>query len=72
MPSILISKEGFIALTQYCIHSHVSCILLRILYMLRKSVAQCGVLLKVSTAATCPVLHGVATQSFQSALLISM
>jgi len=31
MLSILISEEGFIALTLYCIHSHASRILLRIL-----------------------------------------
>jgi hypothetical protein len=39
MLSILISKERFIALTQYCIYSHASRILVQILQMSYESIA---------------------------------
>jgi hypothetical protein len=51
MPSILISKEGFKTLPLvilYCIHSHASRILLRILYVSRE---RCGALPEVSTGS---------------------
>ena len=62
MPSILISEEGFIALTLYCIQSRASRIFNRHFYRCHVKVWRSS----RSFHRQPHILHGVATQSFQS------
>jgi hypothetical protein len=60
MPSMLISEEGFIGRVFSATLIVFYCILLTYHVKMWRNVARCGVLLEVSTAATCRVLHGAA------------